>query len=381
MLHTVTDSVAKMAQEKVVDVALDYAIDWLFAREGLWKVEKESQPVVAHKGEMVVPATLADQLRGEGSNFNEISASLATKQANIEAGMTNVGNVARISDVPGLQEGLKTSAITAGKTFRAGAMMTGSFDLDTGMAAMMNPTSIMNIASQGIAAGVAARHGFTQDGMIGPQSIGAGIGSGVAGLLMGTAVAGPIGAIGLALGGLAGRVAGEGVADAFDIRDDEGWLDAMEDKYGWFAAHEMQAQAKRDAARATKDFGWSRGNDSYSNSSTSGSSRDGTDTQDNSPGGGDYGGIGGRWTGGPVSEGHRYWINERGQEMIMPGHDGRVLNAQETSTLISTMQQIARGGGMQGDVGAALVAIARYCQESSRVLKRWDYNGMPEARA
>jgi hypothetical protein len=76
-----------------------------------------------------------------------------------------------------------------------------------------------------------------------------------------------------------------------------------------------------------------------------------------------------------------YEINERGQELFMPGADGRILNARETQEMLSTLKKIASGGGMGGDVGAALVAIARYCQESSRVLKRWDYNGMPEARA
>jgi hypothetical protein len=94
-----------------------------------------------------------------------------------------------------------------------------------------------------------------------------------------------------------------------------------------------------------------------------------------------FGSPGHRASGGPVNQGYMYEINERGQEMYMPGADGRILNAQETQTMIATLKQIAAGPGMNGDVGAALVAIARYCQESSRVLKRWDYNGMPEARA
>jgi hypothetical protein len=102
-------------------------------------------------------------------------------------------------------------------------------------------------------------------------------------------------------------------------------------------------------------------------------------TTGNTPGGG-TGSIG-RWTGGPVSPGYLYEINERGQELFMPGADGRILNAQETQEMLATLKQIASGGGLNSDLGAALVAIARYCQESSKILKRWDYIGMPEARA
>jgi hypothetical protein len=89
----------------------------------------------------------------------------------------------------------------------------------------------------------------------------------------------------------------------------------------------------------------------------------------------------GRWTGGPVSPGYLYEINERGQEMFMPGVGGRIMTADETRAMLSTLKQIAAGSGMTGDVGAALIAIARYCQESSNVLKRWDYNGLPEVRS
>jgi hypothetical protein len=102
-------------------------------------------------------------------------------------------------------------------------------------------------------------------------------------------------------------------------------------------------------------------------------------TTGNTPGGG-TGSIG-RWTGGPASPGYLYEINERGQELFMPGADGRILNAQETQEMLATLKRIASGGGLNGDLGAALVAIARYCQESSKILKRWDYIGMPEARA
>jgi hypothetical protein len=94
-----------------------------------------------------------------------------------------------------------------------------------------------------------------------------------------------------------------------------------------------------------------------------------------------HGGVTGLWTGGPVSPGYLYEINERGQELFMPGADGRILNAQETQEMLATLKRIASGGGLNSDLGAALVAIARYCQESSKILKRWDYIGMPEARA
>lgn len=91
----------------------------------------------------------------------------------------------------------------------------------------------------------------------------------------------------------------------------------------------------------------------------------------------------GRWTGGPVSPGYMYEINERGQEMYMPGADGRILNAQETQTMLATLKQIASTSGSAGssDVGAALYAIAKYCQKSMKILDKWDHVGMPEVRA
>jgi hypothetical protein len=48
--------------------------------------------------------------------------------------------------------------------------------------------------------------------------------------------------------------------------------------------------------------------------------------------------------------------------------------------MLSTLKKIASGGGMNSDLGAALVAIARYCQQSADILERWDYNGQPEVR-
>jgi uncharacterized membrane protein YgcG len=75
-------------------------------------------------------------------------------------------------------------------------------------------------------------------------------------------------------------------------------------------------------------------------------------------GGGGYGGGFGRWTGGPVSPGYMYEINERGQEMYMPGADGRILNAQETQTMLASLKAIASGGGLSADKIAAAVARA-----------------------
>lgn len=72
----------------------------------------------------------------------------------------------------------------------------------------------------------------------------------------------------------------------------------------------------------------------------------------NSPGSGAEDGH--RWTGGPTYAGHLYEINEYGREMFMPGQDGRILNAKETSEMLATLKQIASGGSAQ-NITASLV--------------------------
>jgi hypothetical protein len=145
------------------------------------------------------------------------------------------------------------------------------------------------------------------------------------------------------------------------------------------AAKQAAYDSWQGSAYSISHHGEAEGTGSGRSDGTTGGSMGAGIGAGNSPGSGSEDGH--RWTGGPVSPGYLYEINERGQEMYMPGADGRILNAQETQTMLATLKQIAAGPGMNGDVGAALVAIARYCQESSKILKRWDYIGMPEARA
>lgn len=95
--------------------------------------------------------------------------------------------------------------------------------------------------------------------------------------------------------------------------------------------------------------------------------------------------------GGDVRGGHLYGINELGMEMLIPGQDGRVLTANETSEMLATLKQIASQGqingpaqaqtGSAGEVSRALYAIAKYCQRSARMLDKWDIDGMPEVRS
>ncbi|GAU08144.1 phage tail tape measure protein [Desulfoplanes formicivorans] len=150
------------------------------------------------------------------------------------------------------------------------------------------------------------------------------------------------------------------------------------------------SKAWADAAlEAAKEAGWGSGSGSggYGPSGGLGSSG-GFGPSDAAGGGPSSGGSTsstggnsgyGRYAGGPVSPGYMYEINERGQELFMPGVDGRIMTADETKAMLTTLKQIAAGGG--SDMAAALYAIAKYCQKSMKILDRWDHIGMPEVRA
>jgi hypothetical protein len=178
------------------------------------------------------------------------------------------------------------------------------------------------------------------------------------------------------MAGLVGGSLGNALGDIDSAMDSLGSLGLDTDS--------LSASWAASAIDAAQEAGWGHGGSSGGGSGWGGMADSGGiggmgGTTGNTPGGG-TGSIG-RWTGGPASPGYLYEINERGQELFMPGADGRILNAQETQEMLATLKRIASGGGLNGDLGAALVAIARYCQESSKILKRWDYIGMPEARA
>jgi len=115
MLRTLTDKLADMAvkaaESELWDLLggtkglLSTGISWvgsLFAKKGIWEVggAKEGIPVIAHKGEMIIPANLADLLRGfvlnlpTGPGGSVEAAQGAAIAAILKAGLSAAGGMA-----------------------------------------------------------------------------------------------------------------------------------------------------------------------------------------------------------------------------------------------------------------------------------------------
>ena len=56
----------------------------------------------------------------------------------------------------------------------------------------------------------------------------------------------------------------------------------------------------------------------------------------------------GQYSGGPVSKGGRYEVNEGGREFFTPSSDGFIMNASDAKTLVQGVSQIVSGGGGRG---------------------------------
>jgi hypothetical protein len=160
-------------------------------------------------------------------------------------------------------------------------------------------------------------------------------------------------------------------------------LDRSLPNWGFDFSERLRAEASSSSGSGYHDgysnYGGSGWNDSNGGGNADSGHNVGGEQGSSTNTGGGYndgnGGVTGLWTGGIAEQGHRYWINERGQEMIMPGHDGRVLNAQETSDMIASLKSIAAGGS--DSTSRALFTIAKYCQRSAKILEKWDVNGQP----
>ncbi len=118
MLRTITDKLAKMAIEAATAEIFDLlgpAWDWagsLFAAEGIWKIpegrSREGVPVIAHPGEMIIPADIAEQIREAGGGsfqdlVDKMEGTPGAKSAALEAAMKGMAqsykNIATIGGV------------------------------------------------------------------------------------------------------------------------------------------------------------------------------------------------------------------------------------------------------------------------------------------
>ncbi len=149
MLRTLTDKLAQMAIEaaaaqvwKLLAPAVGSGIDWLgsiFAAKGIWDVKGAAGgiPVIAHPGEMIVPADLASQIREAGGG----GAQFDTLQSLMEGMKGTQG-----ANIPGLNAFLEGTLQQHGKLAAIGTLMTatGKISIDQLMQGLFSPQAMVS---------------------------------------------------------------------------------------------------------------------------------------------------------------------------------------------------------------------------------------------
>jgi len=214
MARSVTDAVAKMA----VEAAIGTAVNWMtaiFAAKGIWDVDKDEQPVIAHKGEMIIPAKIADKIRGGisgssyGSDFSGLSAKAddiggRVKQGFMEGTVGTYGKIGAVGAVAALN-----------KTISARQFVSGMIDPNTiAMSAFMGGVPRAAVNAMGLEGKWSDIGQFF--GMAGMMATGA---PGILAAMVGK----PLGAFMC-----------DAIGDALDARSFEKVRDAFEAEMGWF---------------------------------------------------------------------------------------------------------------------------------------------------
>ena len=222
MVRSVTDAVAKMAVEAAIATTLDWATA-LFAAKGIWEVGGDEVPVIAHKGEMIVPTKQAEKLRdivsgaGYGSTFSALDAALTAGDPAVNQAFAE-GTVSRY-----------------GKIVSVGAMMALGNDISWGQfakGALSPQVAFDSLIFGGVPAAAQAQFGLDPKA----SKIGFKTGHLAAMLAFG---ANPV--LGL-LTGLVGMIAGEGIADVLNLRELENVKDFYESEYGNITGRQLSAK-------------------------------------------------------------------------------------------------------------------------------------------
>ena len=215
MVRSVTDAVARMA----VEAAIGTAVSWMaaiFAAKGIWDVEGDEVPVIAHKGEMIVPAKIAEKIRGNmsasgyGSDFSDLG-----KKADDIGGRVKQGLVKGTTET---YAGISATGIlaTLHKDISPEQLIRGMTDPNT-------------LAISTLVGGV-PQAAVDAMGLEGKASdIGQFLGT------VGMIVAGVPGIIAAMLGRPVGAFIGDAIGDALNVRGFENLRDALESDLGYFS--------------------------------------------------------------------------------------------------------------------------------------------------
>ncbi len=241
MLRTLTDKLAQMAIEaaaaeiwKLLAPAVGEGLDWfssIFAAQGIWNVKgaTEGIPIIAHPGEMIVPADIAGSIREAGDGGREFDA---------------------------LRDPMKTGKISPTEeaflvgTARAHGLL-GLQSISLALAGKITPEQLMGIFSPqavissvltgGIPSATASRFGLDSKTKYGYTAA-----------TMALAALGVPGLLGIG-GGLAGMVLTEAIMDMLNVRENEAIKDFLEDKAGWIGSH-LDIGRAGSASKALHDY-------------------------------------------------------------------------------------------------------------------------------
>lgn len=209
MLRHTTNYVSRIAVEAAAPMAIEFIGDLIFgsAAAGRWQIDKD-QALLVHKGEMVIPESLATKIRSGFDNFEDMQkAAGSTKENDPEAARRFATNLATRwgrTALSGILSGIRPDkAITSPGTLMYAGI--GAVEDEMARATGYEATT--------------AKTGASLGGVVGMVGLG---------LLGGPAA----GLAGYALGRIGGRVLGNAIGDALDVRDYEGLRDTLEN-YGW----------------------------------------------------------------------------------------------------------------------------------------------------
>jgi len=225
MVRSVTDAVARMATEAAIGTAVNW-MTAIFAAKGIWNVASDEQPVIAHKGEMVVPANIAKKIRSNtegseyGTEFNAFSGAVNNLPSRTKTGFMQ-GTTDMYSRI-----GAVGAVATLNKSITPTQYALG----------MVNPTALVTSGLLGGVTGAVGAH-FGIDGA--PSKVGQGLG-----LLGYAALGSPLGPVGMALAMVGGMGLVDAVMDLMNVRDNEALFDLAEDLgTGIFGKYKGMAQA------------------------------------------------------------------------------------------------------------------------------------------
>ncbi len=323
MLRTLTDKLAEMAIQTATAKVFDLfgpAWDWvgsIFAAKGIWDVEgaREGIPVIAHPGEMIIPADLAELIR-QGSGGESFEAFRDT----IETG----------GKIPGLEAFMVGTAKEQAKLATIGGLMTatGKISFDQFVTGLFSPQALMSSAIiGGIPEATKSLFGLDKATKYGYSIATMG--------LMALGVPGLLGA----LGGILGMGLTEAIMDALNARQNEAIKDFLEEEMGWLDAHleigakgvsgtlhsyaESKGYARTSGGVSEWLYGGPMAPESYETGYRASGGEAGEGGTGQGPaGGGEAGGIGFKYGGiarGPESG---YWARLHGTEKITPLGNG-----------------------------------------------------------